>query len=203
MTSLEKLIAHLTAREVLEDPVVAEAFREVDRADFILPEYASTAYFDGPLPIGFGQTISQPFTVAFMLGLLNVLPGQAVLDIGSGSGWTTALLARITGPDGTVLGLERCPELVEFGSSNLRQYTFPWARITRAGTTLGDPGAAYDRILVSAAAPCFPEELIKQLNPGGRLVIPVNHSIWQFNRTGRGIEKEEFYGFSFVPLIWE
>ncbi len=203
MTSLEKLVIYLKDRQVLENPAVAEAIREVDRADFILPEYAVAAYFDGPLPIGFGQTISQPFTVAFMLDLLNVLPGQAVLDIGSGSGWTTALLAKLTGPDGTVLGLERCPELVEFGSSNLRQYSFPWARITRAGTALGNPGTVYDRILVSAAAPCFPEELIEQLNPGGRLVIPVDHSIWKFNRTGQGIVKEEFYGFSFVPLIRE
>ena len=173
----------------------------MDRADFILPEFASTAYRDIPLPIGFGQTISQPFTVAFILDLLKVSPGQSILDIGSGSGWTTALLARLTGPEGKVLGLERLRELVRYGSSNLRRYPFPWATITRAGSALGNPGKEYDRILVSAAAPHFPEELVDQLKIDGRLVIPVRHSIRTVARTEEGSKREEIYGFSFVPLI--
>ena len=137
-----------------------------------------------------------------MLSLLDVLPGQKVLDIGSGSGWTTALLASLTGPSGSVLGLERVKELVSFGRANLLSCSFPQARIDKAGAVPGDPGSSYDRILVSAAAPTFPEELCDQLKPGGILVLPVAHSIWKVRRTGEGILKEEYYGFSFVPLIY-
>lgn len=201
MNSLDRLIEHLEKLGVLENPLVLDAFRNVDRADFILPEHSSSAYVDAPLPIGFSQTISQPYTVAVMLHLLEPQPGLSFLDIGSGSGWTTALLARIAGDRGRVLGLERRPELVQFGSRNLSRYPFSRARISRASIILGDPGQTYDRILVSASASRFPEELTEQLNPGGILVIPVGHSIWKLRNGDNGLEKEEYYGYSFVPLI--
>src|SRR5215217_3529191 len=154
---------------------VAEAFAAVPREWFLPAGERKRAAFDGPLPIGHGQTNSQPRTVAAMLRLLEVGPGQRVLDVGSGSGWTTALLARLVGPGGSVVGVEIEPSLVEFGSANLAATNQPWASI-RAATpgVLGLPDhAPYDRILVSAEPSSLPQELVDQLADGGRLVIPV------------------------------
>ncbi|MBF9016305.1 MULTISPECIES: protein-L-isoaspartate O-methyltransferase [unclassified Oceanispirochaeta] len=201
MTSLDRLLNHLKIQGVLNNPSIENAFSVVDRADFVLPDQAGSAYEDNPLPIGFSQTISQPYTVAIMLDLLDLQPGQSVLDIGSGSGWTTALLAKLTGSEGRVLGLERHPELVDFGSRNLKGYSFPWAHIRCASMALGDPYRTYDRILVSASATHFPVELVEQMNPLGILVLPIGHSIWKITRCDEGLVKEELYGFSFVPLI--
>src|SRR5690349_9944297 len=97
---------------------VAAAFRAVDRGDFLRPADRRNAAYDGPIPIGHGQTNSQPRTVRAMLMLLDVGPGHRVLDVGSGSGWTTALLAHLVGPEGSVLGLERVEDLVTFGAEN-------------------------------------------------------------------------------------
>ena len=122
-----------------------------------------------------GQTNSQPRTVANMLRLLEVGPGQRVLDVGSGSGWTTALLAHLVGPTGSVLGVELEPSLVTFGSDNLAATGQPWASIRAADPgVLGVPDhAPYDRILVSAEPATLPRALVDQLADGGRLVIPV------------------------------
>ena len=202
MASLERMVELLKKRGVLKSEALEQAFLKVNRRDFILRDEGYLAYGDHPLPIGWGQTISQPFTVAFMLSQLDVQSGQKVLDIGSGSGWTTALLACLTGPSGSVLGLERIGELVEYGRANLRAYNFSSARIEQAGPVLGDPGSAYDRILVSASAPSFPEELCGQLNPGGILLIPVANSIWKIIKKGETLIKSEYYGFVFVPLVY-
>jgi protein-L-isoaspartate(D-aspartate) O-methyltransferase len=202
MTSLERLVAHLKNQGVLASERLEQAFLQVDRKDFVLPGDEYAAYQDHPLPIGWGQTISQPYTVAFMLELLDVKKGQSILDIGSGSGWTTALLSRLTGESGRVKGLERIPELVDFGKANLRKYPFSWASIRKAFPPLGDEGNSYDRILVSAGAPSFPEELTEQLQPEGILVIPVGSSLWKISRLPGRIQKEEYYGFSFVPLVF-
>ncbi|MDA3958183.1 hypothetical protein [Oceanispirochaeta sp.] len=201
MKSLEDLIIHLRHQGVLENPDIEKAFRRINRADFVLPEFTSNPYGDFPLPIGWNQTISQPYTVAFMLNLLQIEPGQSVLDIGSGSGWTTALLAAIVGSEGEVLGLERLPELVSFGRGNLAKYPDLPARIHPSGPDPGMPGKKYDRILVSASADHFPEALGNQLKNGGIMVIPVDHSIWTVRRTSEGLETKTVYGFSFVPLI--
>lgn len=153
---------------------VSDAFAAVPRARF-LPEHArERAGHDGPIEIGHGQTNSQPRTVENMLRLLDVRPGQRVLDVGSGSGWTTALLAHLVGETGEVLGLELEPELVTFGRTNLGDVAN--ARIEQATPgTYGDPAhAPYDRILVSAGARELPAELVGQLAPDGRMVIPVN-----------------------------
>src|SRR3989338_1180229 len=97
-----------------KDSKILKAFQKIDRKDFILPELSGYERLDQPLPVHGGQTISQPTTVAFMLDLLDPRPGQKILDVGSGSGWTTALLAEILGPKGRVFGVERIPKLVEF-----------------------------------------------------------------------------------------
>lgn len=178
-------------------PRIIEAFRAIDRKDFVATEYWDEAYADHPLPIGHGQTISQPYTVAYMLELLRPERGDRVLDVGSGSGWTTALLANIVGPDGRVWGTEIIPELVEFGRANLIKYNFKNATIERAAG-LGLPEhAPYDKILVSASADELPGEFMNQLAPDGTMVIPIKTSVWKITHT----EREEHPGFAFVPLI--
>ena len=186
---------------VLETQSLERAFFKVDRRDFVLPGDASAAYTDSPLLIGWGQTISQPYTVAFMLTLLDIHPGQSILDIGSGSGWTTALLAYLAGPEGSVEGLERIPQLVTMGRANLGQYPSLRASIIPAGPVLGLPGRCFHRILVSAAAQTFPHDLTGQLDDKGILVIPVRNSIWKIIRQGDRLVREEYFGFSFVPLV--
>src|SRR3989338_5684724 len=114
-------------------------FEKIDRADFVSSEYQAEANENYPLPIGFGQTISQPFTVAFMLKLLSPQEGDKVLDVGCGSGWTTALLANLVGKTGKVFGVEIIPELVSFCRKNLAKYNFPNAEIIQAGAELGLP----------------------------------------------------------------
>lgn len=201
MNSARELADYLEER-VLRTPRIVRAFRDVDRADFVPAVFRENPYGDHPLPIGEGQTISQPFTVAFMLELLKPEEGARVLDVGSGSGWTTALLASVVGEKGEVLALERMEPLVAFGRANLRKYGFPRARIEKAGKELGRPGERFDRILVSAAAERMPETLKEQLVVGGRMVIPVENAIFAVERTGETRWKEERYdGFVFVPLI--
>ncbi len=196
------LIAQLRDRGALRSPLLIRCFERIDRKDFVPEEERGAAYGDFPLPIGLGQTISQPYTVAFMLELLGVEAGERVLDIGSGSGWTTALLACAVGPSGSVTGLERLEDLVRFGNKNLAKYDFPRAEILQAGAELGIPGRRFDRILVSASAARFPRELIDQLLPGGVLVIPVGHSIFRVEkREGGEAVYDEYPGFIFVPLI--
>lgn len=204
MNSKRDLFEHLQkGTRVLQDPLVKQAFEKIDRADFVPDKLRDEAYEDYPLPIGFGQTISQPTTVAFMFGLLGVKPGMKVLDVGSGSGWTIALLAEIVGDKGEVYGVERIPELAEFGRSNLKRYDFPHAEIFDAGERLGLPERApFDRILVSAAGDRVPEELEIQLASEGVMVVPVRDSIVRVQKHIGGSQEEKVYpGFAFVPLV--
>ena len=181
------------------DPVTA-AFDATPRRDFLPRGVRRRAAYDGPLQIAAGQTNSQPRTVADMLRLLDVSPGRRVLDVGSGSGWTTALLAHLVGPTGSVLGVELEPELVDFGSQNLDRTHRPWATIRRATPgVLGDPGGApYDRILVSAEPDRLPQELVDQLADDGVLVIPVAGVMLRVTNPGAVVTRHGHYRF--VPL---
>ena len=181
---------------------VAAAFESVPRAGFLPRRERRRASHDGPLAIGCGQTNSQPRTVAAMLRLLEVREGDRVLDVGSGSGWTTALLAHLTGPAGEVVGVELEPTLVEFGRANLAATGRPWARIEQAEPQrLGWPDEApYARILVSAQPRSLPQELVDQLSDDGRMVIPVNGTMLLVRRTPSGTEVTEHGGYRFVPL---
>lgn len=202
MHSNSELINHLINKGVLNCSNITEAFEHVDRAYFVGDAHGSDVYGDYPLSIGKGQTISQPTTVAMMLEMLDAQKGQKVLDIGSGSGWTTALLAYIVGEEGSVVGVERVEELVALGRANLAKLDFKNAQITHAGTYLGSPNETFDRILVSAAAEEFPHELTHQLKIGGKLVIPIQNSIYEIAKMKNGeLKAVEHYGFSFVPLI--
>ncbi|WP_265446449.1 protein-L-isoaspartate O-methyltransferase family protein [Flexivirga meconopsidis] len=185
------------------DPVSA-AFAAMPRELFLPSAVRGRASYDGPLQIGHGQTNSQPRTVADMLRLLEVRPGQRVLDVGSGSGWTTALLAHLTGVTGRVRGVERIPELVTTGSAALERTRQPWATIEAATDgVLGLPrDAPFDRILVSAGAATLPETLVDQLDSQGVLVIPVDSVMLRVTRSASGeIARSEHGRYSFVPLI--
>ncbi len=201
--SNSEMVDYLVDVGALHSSNIIEAFRNVDRADFVHDRSVEDIYEDYPLGIGNGQTISQPRTVAMMLEMLSPKEGQKILDIGSGSGWTTALLAYIAGESGSVIGVERVAELVRFGSSNLKKYNLKNAKIIQAVDELGIDGEMFDRILVSAAAEEFPYELKNQLKIGGKIVIPVQNSIYEMTKDERGeLDGVEHYGFTFVPLIY-
>lgn len=203
MASRQGLLNHLREIGVLKSAPIIAAFQKIDRADFIFSEHQHLAYEDFPLTIGYGATNSQPYTVAFMLELLQPRVGEKILDVGSGSGWTTALLAELVGKEGRVFGIEIVPTLVEFGRQNLAKYQFPWAQIIQAQEKkLGLPKKApFDKILVSAAAWQMPNELVDQLTSPGRMVIPIRNSIWRIDKNNQAkISSREFPGFAFVPL---
>jgi protein-L-isoaspartate(D-aspartate) O-methyltransferase len=203
MTNNQELVNQMLTRGVLYTPVLTQAFLRYDRIDFIPKEFCNEAYYDGPLPIGEGQTISQPSTVAIMLELLSPQAGDKVLDIGSGSGWTTALLASIVGEDGFVEGFERIPFLVKYGQDSLSRANISNASIDLAKDgVLGNPEHLYDCILVSASATQVPVALFEQLKTGGIMVIPILSSVWRFKKEEGGtISAYELPGFRFVPLI--
>lgn len=183
---------------------VALAFKNVRREDFLPREVKKYANINEPLHIGFNQTNSQPATVDFMLRLLDVQPGDRVLDVGSGSGWTTGLIAYLTGPKGSVVGVEIIPQLAKFGQKNLSEYRFGWAKIVPAvkGSLGFSAEAPYDRILVSASAGELPKELINQLKLYGTMATPVGNSVIRVKKLATNrLDIKKYPGFAFVPLI--
>jgi protein-L-isoaspartate(D-aspartate) O-methyltransferase len=192
----------------LETKRIIEAFRAIARADFMPDDIKYLAEQDLAFPIGYGQTISQPLTVAFMLEKLQPNARDKVLDIGSGSGWTTALLAHIVGERGKVIAIEIIPELKELGERNAAKYNFVKKGIAKFVCADGSKGfeeqAPYDRILVSASVEgaVIPQEWKDQLKVGGRIVAPIESSIWVFEKTSKTeFEKQEYPDFVFVPLV--
>ncbi|MEK9658171.1 MAG: methyltransferase domain-containing protein [bacterium] len=201
MQDLAELILHMTEKGALKSIDLIQAFETMDRRFFVAESQQKHCYEDRPLPIGLNQTISQPSTVAITLEQLAPEPGQQILDIGCGSGWTSALLGQIVGKQGQVLGLDRLAELLALGQQHLQHWDLPHVTLALAGPTLGAPGHTFDRILVSAAAKTFPESLLTQLRPNGRLVIPVTHDIVVCHKHVDGrVDSEYLSGFRFVPL---
>jgi protein-L-isoaspartate(D-aspartate) O-methyltransferase len=185
---------------------IIKAFQKIKRIDFLPEDTKNLAELNEALPISHGQTISQPLTVAFMIELLSPQPGEKILDIGSGSGWTSALLAEIVGSKGKIISVEVIPELKEFGEKNVAKYNFIKKGIVEFICADGSKGykkeAPFDKILASASAEKIPQEWRNQLKIKGRIVSPVGFSIWVLiKKSDKEFEEIEHPGFSFVPLI--
>ena len=215
---MKQLINQLIEQGYLKTPRINEAFKTNKRQDFVLENLKEEADINAPLPIGWGQTISQPLTVAFMLELLQPEPGDKILDIGSGSGWQTALLAYIVSlgvklPNPLIFAIERIPELMEWGKKNVTKYNFVEKGIVKficGDASKGYPNMVscpdlvegFDKIIAAASAEKIPEAWKKQLKIGGRLVTPVQSSIWLLmKKSKKEFEEKEFPGFAFVPLV--
>jgi protein-L-isoaspartate(D-aspartate) O-methyltransferase len=214
MNKLNKmiLIDSLIQEGWLKTPRIIDSFKEIKRVDFLPEDIKDLAELNEALPIGYGQTISQPLVVAFMIELLGPRPGDKILDVGSGSGWTTALLAEIVTSDkqqekkGKVIAIEIIPELTKFGEKNVAKYNFIKKGIVEFICADASKGykkeAPFDKILASASAKELPWAWKEQLKIGGRIVTPIGNSIWLFiKKSEDGFEQIEYPGFVFVPLI--
>lgn len=202
------MVDDLVAEGVLSSPEVITAFLTIDRRDFVPRDIADQAYLNIPLPVGQGQTISQPYTVAFMLELLQPQSGHTVLDVGYGSGWQTALLASIVGSEGHVTALEIIPELCERGKKNVEKYGFISGGIAdmycRGGREGYEAQSPYDRVIGAATSDTVPRAWLAQTKVGGRIVTPVGSDIVKLVRTREGDWEEHRHpGFAFVPLVNE
>jgi protein-L-isoaspartate(D-aspartate) O-methyltransferase len=198
------MIASQVAKRGLRDARVLAAMAWTPREWFLPPHLARHAYDDGPLPIGSGQTISQPYIVALMTAALAPRRRDRVLEIGTGSGYQTAILAHLAG---TVFTVERLPDLLVEAEERFRQLG-----LTNIHTRLGDGAAGwpeeapFDSILVTAAAPRVPDPLLAQLAPKGRIVIPLGDLVSQelviIRRTAGGdLEEQRAGAVRFVPLV--
>jgi protein-L-isoaspartate(D-aspartate) O-methyltransferase len=187
----------------IENPLVLEALKKVPRHVFVPPEYSESAYDDRPLPIGWGQTISQPYMVALMTEKLGLQGHEKVLEIGTGSGYQAAILAEIAE---RVISLERVQDLADAAAGRLRELGYANIEVHLGDGSEGyEDGAPYDAIMVTAGAPVIPGSLLDQLAEGGRLVIPVGNSFQQtltrITLAGGERKKERLEGCVFVPLI--
>ena len=203
----DRMVAGQIAARGVEDPLVLEAMRAVPREDFLPADLAGYAYEDGPLPIGHGQTISQPYIVAVMTAAARVRPGDRVLEIGTGSGYGAAVLSKIAGEVYTV---ERIEGLADSARDRLAALGYGNVHVRCGDGTLGwAEHAPYDAIIVTAGGPSVPRALLDQLKPGGRLVMPLGsepRAQRLIRRTRTGPEtytQDDLEWVAFVPLIGE
>ncbi len=193
----------IVARGV-SNPDVLRAMRSVPRHLFVPPDYLDLAYDDRPLPIGYGQTISQPYIVAWMTELLQLKPEEKVLEIGTGSGYQAAVLAELGYVE--VYSIEIIPELAEQAAERLRRLGYGQVHLTQGDGYFGWPEhAPYDAIIVTAAPDHLPPPLVEQLKEGGRLVIPIGprggwQTLWRFTKKAGEVQAEALDYVSFVPL---
>jgi len=206
MSSHDELIQNLVDSGYLKTPLVIKAFKKIDRADFVPKESLFEAYVNAPLPIGFGQTISQPLTVAFMIELLEPQPGDKILEIGSGSGWQTAILAEIVGKNGQVFAVEIVDKLMRFGQNNIEKSGYDKNGRVEFFCQDGSGGlverAPFDKIIAAATASEIPAAWKEQLKINGRIVAPVSSSVKLLvKKSASEFESYDYPGFAFVPLI--
>ncbi len=201
------LVDELISEKWLKTPEIIEAFKKIKREDFMPDNVKHLAGLNEAIPIGQGQTISQPLVVAFMIELLQPKRGEKILDIGSGSGWTSALLAELVGEKGRVFSLELLVELKEFGEKNVARYNFIKKGIVRFIQKDGSKGlekeAPFDKILCSASVQGeVPQAWKEQLKAGGIIVTPAASSIlYLVKKAENDFTRKEYPGFVFVPLI--
>jgi protein-L-isoaspartate(D-aspartate) O-methyltransferase len=203
----DRMVAGQIAARGVEDPLVLDAMRAVPREDFVPADLAEYAYEDRPLPIGHGQTISQPYVVAAMTAAARVRPADRVLEIGTGSGYGAAVLSEIAGEVYTV---ERIEALADSARDRLAALGYGNVHVRCGDGTLGWPEhAPYDAIIVTAGGPTVPRVLLDQLKPGGRLVMPLGsepRGQRLIRRTRTGLEtytQDDLEWVAFVPLIGE
>jgi len=198
-----EMIEKQLRRRGISDAAVLAAMTAVPRHEFVPPELRSQAYDDLPLPIGGGQTISQPYMVAAMTAALHLQPGDRVLEIGTGCGYQAAVLSRLVKE---VFTIERRPELAAAASAALARLGSPNAHVHCGDGTLGLPELApFDAILVAAAAPRVPQPLLAQLADGGRMILPVGDAEHQelrlIEKRGDAFPTKKLEGCRFVPLV--
>lgn len=213
ISSNEGLINELRLLGYLKTDRIAEAFATADRKLFVPQEIRSHAYLNEPLAIGYGQTISQPLVTAFMLDLLEIKPGETILEIGTGSGWQTALCALLAYDAAherqtpAVVSIERVHELYDRARTVLGAWNEEMNKIILCiegdGTRGDSEHMPYDKIISgAAAAEDVPQAWKDQLTIGGRIVAPIKNSIVVLDKTGKNdFLKREFFGYSFVPLV--
>ena len=201
----EQLINCWLKSGIVKNKRIIAAFRSVKREYFVLSEFRKEAYSDTALPILAGQTISQPTTVVGMLEALELKPGMNILEIGAGSGYNAALMGRIVGKKGKVFATEIIPGLVSFARQNLDKAGIENVKVINTDGSIGYvSGSPYDRIIVTAASPEIPEELVQQLKEGGIIVIPVGSEIGQTlikaKKTKGKLVRQQLGEYVFVPL---
>jgi len=199
----ERMVRELVEARGIRDPRVLAAMREVPRHLFVRDNLIRQAYVDHALPIGEAQTISQPYVVARMTELLEVGADHKVLEIGTGSGYQTAILARLAR---WVYSLERIPVLAHQAIHRLRQLEIVNVKVQAFDGTVGwSEVAPFDRVLVTAGAPAVPKPLLDQLASPGRLVVPEGDRGQQrlvlYEKVGRAVRRRELDAVAFVPLV--
>ncbi|MBD3296641.1 MAG: protein-L-isoaspartate(D-aspartate) O-methyltransferase, partial [Candidatus Omnitrophica bacterium] len=196
----EEMVERQIRARGVDDSDVLRAMTEVRRHFFVPDQYSERAYDDTPLPIGFGQTISQPYVVAYMTAAAGVRPTDRVLEIGTGSGYQAAVLAELAEE---VYTIERIEALAENAEKRLRMLGYDNIHVRWGDGYKGWPEKApFDVIIVTAAPPDVPEKLKEQLAEGGRMVVPVGsffQELYLLRKTGKGIEKKKLFPVRFVP----
>jgi protein-L-isoaspartate(D-aspartate) O-methyltransferase len=188
----------------ISDSQILRVMREVPRHQFVPDKYQAYAYADHPLPIGYGQTISQPYIVAWMTELLALKPGEKVLEIGTGSGYQAAVLADLGFVD--VYSIEIIPELAQEAAQRMESLGYTQVHLKQGDGYYGwEEFAPYDAIIVTAAPDHLPSPLVDQLKDGGRLIIPIGppggyQSLWKFIKQDEDVTAYNLGGVSFVPL---
>lgn len=203
-TALQKSMVDVIQEYGVKNKTILDVMLKVPRHEFVPESMREHAYADCPLPIGYNQTISQPFTVAFMLDALELREGYSILEVGCGSGYNAALIKELV-KDGKVVSVEVIKELVNFAKENLARLNYNIKVVSSDGSQGYKKDAPYDRIIATCACPSIPKPWITQLNEGGIIIAPVGTGLYQEMLKAKKIKGElkitSIGSFRFVPLV--